>query len=135
MYDNAYIAKDGGLAEVETDFACYIDSLLENRNITANLEDTDAVAIFQKYGWTVEYQISAMNKKRDNINALSGFNPNAYYFAYNNELSKDIGLDMSGYSNTTDIYSIILWEKNIHLLKGEMCILNWIPLQEFRFKD
>lgn len=38
-----------------------------------------------------------------NITALSGFNPNAYYFAYNNEFSKDIGLDMSGYSNTADI--------------------------------
>ena len=103
LYDKAYIAKDGGLAKVETDFARYIDSLLENRNITANMADADAVALFQKYGWTLDYQISAMNKKLDNISTLSGFNPNAYYFAYNNELSKDIGLDMSGYSNTTDI--------------------------------
>ena len=39
----------------------------------------------------------------NDIKALSAFNTNAYYFAYNNELSKDIGLDMSGYSNTNDI--------------------------------
>jgi hypothetical protein len=44
-----------------------------------------------------------MRNKLNDIKALSDFNPNAYYFAYNNELSKDISLDMSGYSNTSDI--------------------------------
>jgi hypothetical protein len=50
-----------------------------------------------------------MNNELGNIKALSGFNPNEYYFAYNNELSKDIGLDMSRYSNTgvdVEIYRI-----------------------------
>ncbi|WP_330577803.1 DUF4829 domain-containing protein [Alkaliphilus serpentinus] len=61
------------------------------------------VALFQTYGWTLDYQISAMNNKLNNINVLTGFNPNAYYFAYNNELSKDVGLDMSGYSNSANI--------------------------------
>jgi hypothetical protein len=40
--------------------------------------------------WTI--RLNAMNYKLNNINSLSGFNPNAFYFAYNNELSKDIGL-------------------------------------------
>lgn len=110
LYNKAYIVKDGGLYESETDFARYIDSLLENTNITTYIDDADAVALFQKYGWTLDYQISAMNNKLGNISALSSFNPNAYYFAYSNELSKDIGLDMSGYSNTAgidvDIYRI-----------------------------
>jgi len=44
-----------------------------------------------------------MENKLNDIKALSSFNPNAYYFAYNNELSKDIGLDMSEYSNTPNI--------------------------------
>jgi beta-lactamase regulating signal transducer with metallopeptidase domain len=103
LYNKAYIVKDGGLYEVGTDFARYIDSFLENTNISVHIDDADAVALFQTYGWTLDYQISAMNNKLNNINALTGFNPSAYYFAYNNELSKDIGLDMSGYSNTTDI--------------------------------
>ncbi len=103
LYDKAYIAKDGGLYETVTDFARYIDSFLENSDITAHIDDADAVALFKNYGWTLDYQISAMKNKLSNINVLSAFNPNAYYFAYNNELSKDIGLDMSGYSNTSDL--------------------------------
>ena len=103
LYDKAYIINNGGLYETGTDFARYIDSFLENTNITVHIDDADVVALFQTYGWTLDYQISAMNNKLNNINVLSDFNPNAYYFAYNNELSKDIGLDMSGYSNTADI--------------------------------
>ncbi len=109
LYDKARIAKDGGLYEVSTDFARYIDSFLENTSITVYIDKADAVALFKEYGWTLDYQINGMNKKLDNIKALSGFNPNAYYFAYNNELSKDIGLDMSGYSDTgidVEIYRI-----------------------------
>ncbi len=103
LYNKAYIVKDGGLYEAGTDFARYIDSFLENKNIAVYIDDADAIALFQKYGWTLDYQISALNNKLNNISALSYFNSNAYYFAYNNELSKDIGLDMSGYSNTSDI--------------------------------
>ena len=103
LYNKAYILKDGSLYKAGTDFARYIDSLLENTNITAHINDADAVSLFQTYGWTLDYNISGMKNKLNNINTLTGFNPNAYYFAYNNELSKDIGLDMSGYSNTVDI--------------------------------
>ena len=101
LYNKAYIVKKSGLYEAGTDFARYIDSFLENTNITTHIDD--AVELFQEYGWTLDYQISTMKNKLNNINVLSGFNPNSYYFAYNNELSKDIGLDMSGYSNTLDI--------------------------------
>ncbi|GAE88001.1 M56 family metallopeptidase [Acetivibrio straminisolvens] len=103
LYNKAYIVKDEGLYEVSTDFARYIDSFLENTNINLYIDNDDAVELFKKYGWTLDYQISAMDNKLNNIKTLSGFNPNAYYFAYNNELSKDIGLDMSEYSNTSDI--------------------------------
>ena len=109
LYNKACIAKDGGLYEVSTDFARYIDSLLENTSITVYIDKADSVALFQKYGWTLDYQINGMNNELGNIKALSGFNPNEYYFAYNNELSKDIGLDMSRYSNTgvdVEIYRI-----------------------------
>ncbi len=103
LYDKAYIEKDGGLYETGTDFARYIDSFLENTDIAIHIEDTDALALFKEYGWTLDYQISAMNNKINNISVLSEFNPNAYYYAYNNELSKDIGLDMNGYSNSANL--------------------------------
>lgn len=100
LYNKAYLANKGGLYEISTDFARYIDTFLENTNSTFHIDDKAAVALFQSYGWTLDYQINAMNNKLNNINILTSFNPNAYYFAYNNELSKDIGMDMSGYSNT-----------------------------------
>ena len=103
LYKKVYIVKDGGLYETGTDFARYIDSFLENTDIAIHIDDTDAVALFKGYGWTLDYQISAMENKLNNISVLSAFNPNAYYFAYNNELSKDIDLDMSGYSNSANI--------------------------------
>lgn len=103
LHNKAYIVGDGGLSETTTDFARYVDSLLENTDIKIAIDDTDAAALFKEYGWTLDYQISGMNNKLNNINVLTGFNPNAYYFAYNNVLSADIGLDMSGYSNSANI--------------------------------
>ena len=102
LYDKACIVKDSGPFDIGTDFARYIDSLFENTNISFNVDKADA-ALFKEYGWTLDYQISDMKNKLNNISALSDFNPNAYYFAYNNELSKDIGLDMSQYSNNADL--------------------------------
>lgn len=49
--------KDGGLFDIGTDFARYIDSLFENTKITFDIDKTDA-ALFQKYGWTLDYEIS-----------------------------------------------------------------------------
>ena len=103
LNNKAYFEKNNGLYEVDVGFARYIDSFLENTNIDVNIDDTEALALFNDYGWTLNYKINSMEQKINNINSLSGFNANAYYFAYNNELSKDIGLDMSGYSNSTDI--------------------------------
>ncbi|QHA01445.1 DUF5301 domain-containing protein [Dehalobacter restrictus] len=103
LYNKAYIVGDGGLSETNTNFARYVDSLLENIDIKIAIDNTDAAALFKKYGWTLDYQISAMNNKLNNITVLTGFNPNAYYFAYNNVLSSDIGLDLSRYSNSANI--------------------------------
>lgn len=107
LYDAAYVVKDGGLYTISTDFARYVNSFFENTGMSANVEE-DAAELFKKYGWTLDYEINAMNSKLNDINNLSAFNPNTYYFAYNNELSKDIGLDMSGYGGQVDIeiYSI-----------------------------
>ena len=103
LYDKAYLVKDGGLSETNIDFARYIDSLLENTNIRAHIEDPKVLELFQSHGWTLDYQINQFKSNLEDINVLWDFNPNQYYFAYNNELSKDIGLDMSKYTNTTNI--------------------------------
>lgn len=102
LYDKAYLGKDGSLFETGTDFARYIDSLFENPITTYKIDKADA-ELFKSYGWTLDYLISEKKIRLNDIGALSDFDPNSYYFAYNNELSKDIGLDMSGYSNTDDI--------------------------------
>lgn len=103
LYDKAYLMRDGDLYEVGTDFARYIDSFLEHTNITIPIDDANVVELFQTYGWTLDYQINVIKSQLDHINVLSDFTPNPYYFAYNNELSKDIDLNMSGYSNSSNI--------------------------------
>ncbi|MEG6520557.1 M56 family metallopeptidase [Desulfotomaculum sp. 1211_IL3151] len=109
LYDKAYIVKDGGLYETGTDFARYIDSFLENANITVHIDDPDAAALFHAYGWTLDYQLGGINYGLNKIKVLSEFDPGTYYFAYNNELSKDIGLDMNRYATANidvEIYRI-----------------------------
>lgn len=97
LYDKAYIAMNGGLYEIGTDFARYINSLFEYASLSFNIEDAKAVELFKSYGWTLDYRINVLKNKLS-ADILSGFKPRAYYFAYNNELSKDIGLDMSACS-------------------------------------
>lgn len=110
LYDKAYLVKDGGLYATGTDFARYIDALLENTKIITHIDDAAALKLFQAYGWTLDYKINTRPDKLNDIRELKRFQPNAYYFAYNNELSKEIGLDMSSYSNSpninVDIYRI-----------------------------
>ncbi|HWQ76540.1 MAG TPA: M56 family metallopeptidase [Syntrophomonas sp.] len=108
LYSKAYLEKDGGLHRISTDHARYIDSLLENAKVDTAM-DKEAVALFKRYGWTLDYNINRMQVTLGDIGKLSDFEPNAFYFAYNNALSKDIGLDMSPYANTkvkVEIYRI-----------------------------
>lgn len=97
LYDEAFIEKDGGLYETGEDFGRYVDSLFENTGMDFNLDKDDA-ALFKEYDWTLDYKISKKKLKLGDINILSSFDANTYYFAYYNVLSKDIGLDMSAYS-------------------------------------
>ncbi len=108
LYDEAFIEKDGGLYETGEDFGRYVDALFENTGMDFQLNKDDA-ALFQEYGWTLDYEISEKKLKLGDINALSSFDANTYYFAYHNVLSKDIGLDMSAYGGknvTVAIYRI-----------------------------
>ena len=103
LYNKAYLVNNGGLWQADTDFARYVDSLLENTPKGITSDDAGAVDLFKSYGWTLDYRINELPNKLGDVNALYNFNPNTYYFAYNNELSKDIGLDLSGYRNSADL--------------------------------
>ena len=103
LYDKAYIEKDSDLFQIETNFARYIDSLLENTNINTNIDDAEALELFDRYNWTLTYKINSKRYKLGDIKSLDTFKAKDYYFAYNNELSKDIGLDLSMYSKDKDI--------------------------------
>ena len=105
LYQEAYMVKDGGLVEIETDFARYLNSFFENKNVIFDIDKTDA-ALFKEYGWTLDYQINELKSELVRINTLFNFDPQSYYFSYNNELSKDIGLDMSRYENTEILVKI-----------------------------
>lgn len=102
----AYVLKDGGLHEIWCEFARNIDCFLRDVNKGFGGK-TVAAALFKQYGWTLGYDIIGWPDylaetpcKLPSFSAMGSFTPNEYYFSYNNELSKDIGLDMSGYAGS-----------------------------------
>jgi len=104
--NKAYVVKDGGVHEIGCEFARNIDSFLWDVNKGFGGKMT-AAALFKQYGWTLGYDIigwpeylAETSYKLPSFGTMASFMPNEYYFAYNNELSKDIGLDMSGYAGS-----------------------------------
>ena len=54
--------------------------------------------LFEKYGWTVDYKINSIKETLPtNLKHKAGEYPVKIYWAYNNELSKSIGLDFSNF--------------------------------------
>jgi hypothetical protein len=74
-------------------FFRYIKDFTKYRQFDTDIEDAVA-ALFGKYNWTVDYKVGTSNETlpADLKHAAGGF-PVEIYWAYNNELSKDIGLD------------------------------------------
>lgn len=108
LYDKAYVADGNALYTVSTDFARFVDSFLENTGLSYEIGNEEN-QLFRDYGWTLDYKINKINEILPAIKELGEFNPCDYYFAYNNELSKDIGLDMSDFAGkvvTAEIYRI-----------------------------
>jgi beta-lactamase regulating signal transducer with metallopeptidase domain len=76
----------------------------KNVNLPVNEKE-----LFKDYGWTVDYLIGSRTDKLSNLRELPTFAPHPYYYAYHNELSKDIGLGMEGFANReidVEIYKI-----------------------------
>lgn len=109
LYDRAYVKENDILYTVRTDFPRFLDSLLESGGISYYTIGNKEKALFSEYGWTLDYKLNTLYETIPQMSELGEFSPNKYYFSFNNELSKDIGLDMSKYSGeevTIDIYYI-----------------------------
>lgn len=105
---DAYVTEGDKLYTVDAGFARFLSSLFESGNKTADVAENEEKQLFKEYGWTLDYKMNTVSDILPQMTELGTFN-SKYYYIYNNELSKDIGLDMSGYAGseiTADIYYI-----------------------------
>ena len=106
---NGYIEKDGKVKKPQYSFFKYIFGLMEHKKFDTNIEKS-VVDLFKKYDWTVDYKINTIKEKLpENLKHNAGEYPVKLYWAYNNELSKQIGLDFTKYLGKTieaEIYSL-----------------------------
>lgn len=95
--------------EIPYEAVTYMDNLSEHKNAEGVISDS-ANNIFKKYHWTADYKINSLKEKLpSNLKHKAGEYPYKIYWAYNNELSKAIGLDMSEYLGKeviVDIYRL-----------------------------
>ena len=97
LYEIGYLEADGKKVEPDYNFFRYISDLNEYTNPNTNIEQP-VLQLFDKYNWTVDYKINTLKEKLPkNLKHKSGEYPIKIYWAYNNELSKQIGLDFTGY--------------------------------------
>lgn len=97
LYEIGYIEKDGEKVEPDYSFFRYVADLNEYTNPDTNIEQ-QILQLFGKYNWTVDYRINTLKEKLpDNLKHKAGEYPVKIYWAYNNELSKQIGFDFTGY--------------------------------------
>jgi hypothetical protein len=109
LYEIGYIEEDGRKTEPDYSFFRYVADLNEYTNPDTNIE-LRVIQLFGRYNWTVDYRINTLKEKLpDNLKHKAGEYPVKIYWAYNNELSKDIGLDFTGYLGkdiVIDIYRL-----------------------------
>jgi len=97
LYELGYIEIEGKKFEPDFKFFRYISGLKDYANFDPDIEP-QVIELFARYNWTVNYKINTLNEKLpDNLKHKAGEYPEKIYWAYNNELSKQIGLDFSGY--------------------------------------
>ena len=104
-----YIQKDGKVKKPSYDFFRYLRDLMEYKKFDTNIEKS-VVNLLKKYNWTVDYKINTIKEKLpENLKHNAGEYPVKIYWAYNNELSKQIGLDFKDYLGkdiTVEIYRL-----------------------------
>ena len=109
LYEKGIIAVGNKVVEVDYDIIRYIDSIKEFKNVNLDIKN-DAFALFKRYGWTADFMINTMEVRLpQSFMHSAGEYPVKIYWAYNNELSKDIGFDFGnclGKTVTAEIYRL-----------------------------
>ena len=109
LYEIGYIDDGEKKTEPNYDFFRYIEDLYEYTNPDTNIEE-QVIKLFNKYNWNVDYRINTLTEKLpENLKHKAGEYPVKIYWAYNNELSKEINFDFSDYLGkevTIDIYRL-----------------------------
>ena len=97
LYEIGYVDEDGRKLEPDYSFFRYLADLNEYANPDTDVEE-QVLQLFEKYNWTVDYRISTLKEKLPgNLKHKAGEYPVKIYWAYNNELSREIGLDFADY--------------------------------------
>jgi hypothetical protein len=97
LYEVGYIEEDGRRVEPDYSFFRYMADLNEYTNPDTNIKQ-QVIQLFGKYNWTVDYRINTLKEKLpETLKHKAGEYPVKIYWAYNNELSKQIGSDFTGY--------------------------------------
>lgn len=90
-------------------FFRYIKDFTEYKQFDPNIAN-QVKELFDKYNWTIDYRVNTINETLpSNLKHDAGEYPVKIYWAYNNELSKNIGLDYSEYLGKeveVDIYRL-----------------------------
>lgn len=109
LYEVGYIEADGKKMEPDYNFFRYVADLNEYTNPDTNIEQ-QVLQLFGKYNWTVDYRINSLKEKLpESLKHKAGEYPVKIYWAYNNELSRQIGLDFTYYLGkdvTVEIYRL-----------------------------
>ena len=104
-----YLAIDAAKYDPGFDFFRYIRDFTEYQQFDTNIEG-EIKDLFGKYNWTVDYKVNSIKETLpSDLHHEAGEFPVEIYWAYNNELSKDIGLDYTGYLGKdvqVDIYRL-----------------------------
>lgn len=92
-----YMELGGKKYDPGYDFFRYMADFAEYDRFDTQLEP-QVEALFDRYSWTVDYRVAAMEETLpQNFKHDAGEFPVKLYWAYNNVLSKNIGLDFQGY--------------------------------------
>ena len=96
-FEVGYIEIDGKKYNPKYDFFRYIRDFMEYNHFNSEI-DNQTEEMFKKYGWTTDYIINNIEETLPtSFKHKAGEYPVKIYWAYNNELSKSIGLDYSQY--------------------------------------
>lgn len=109
LYHKTFVKTGVVLYTANDAFPRFLDSLLEAGGDAIYVVDDKDRELFAKYGWNINYKLASLTDTLPQFNELGDFSANEYYYLYNNELSKNIGLDLSKYAEkavTVDIYQL-----------------------------